>query len=99
MCCRPELQAAKNPDRVILGAYRAPGLELLAHNRCDFARLLMARRNQKRRFAGPERLEVLLDRSFPQSCTIGDLLNHSMVLQLLPAGQEPAGLQILDRGF
>ena len=71
---------------MILSAYRALGLELLAHNRCDFARLLMARRNQKRRFAGPERLEVLLDRSFPKCFTIDDLFNHSMALQLVPAG-------------
>jgi hypothetical protein len=51
---------------VILGAYRALGLELLTHNRCDFARLLMARRNHKGRFTGPERPEVLLDRYFPK---------------------------------
>jgi hypothetical protein len=71
---------------VILSAYRALGFELLAHNRCDFARLLMARRNHKRRFTGPERLEALLDRSFPKCFTIHNLFNDSMALQLVPAG-------------
>jgi hypothetical protein len=51
---------------VILGAYRALGLELPAHNGCHFARLLMARRNHKGRFAGSDCLEVLLDCFFPK---------------------------------
>jgi len=84
---------------VILSAYGAVGLESLAHNRSDLVRLLVARRNHKRRFAGPERHEVLLDRFFPKCFTIDDLLDDSMALQLLPAGLEPAGLQILDRGL
>ena len=71
---------------MILGAYRAPGLELPAHNRSDLARLLVARRNHKRRFAGPERLEVLFDGSFPKRFTIDDLFNDTMVLQFVPAG-------------
>jgi hypothetical protein len=82
----PELQAAKNLNGVILSAYRALGLELPAHNRCDFACLLVARRNHKRRFTGPECLEVLVDCSFPKYFTIDDLLNDSMALQLVPAG-------------
>jgi hypothetical protein len=45
---------------VILRAYRTFSLELLAHDRGDFARFLMARGNHKRRFAGSERLEALL---------------------------------------
>ena len=44
-----------------------------------------------------KRLEVLRDRSFPQCFTIDDLFNYSIVLQFLPAGLEPAGLQIFDR--
>jgi hypothetical protein len=84
---------------VILRAYRTFSLELLAHNRGDFARLLMARRNHKRRFAGPACLEVLLDRSFAQLYVIGDLFDDSIVLQLLPAGPEPSRFQILDREF
>jgi len=61
----PEVHAAKNNDRVILRAYRAFSLESLAHNRRDLACLLVARTDHKRCFAGPKRLEVLLDRSFP----------------------------------
>jgi hypothetical protein len=63
---------------------------LLAHNRRDFARLVMARGNHERRFAGPECLEVLLDSSFVQFYAIGELFNGSVVLQLLPACLEPA---------
>ena len=33
----PDVQAAKNVDRVILGAYRALSLKSLAHKRSDFA--------------------------------------------------------------
>jgi hypothetical protein len=39
----PNIHAAKNVDRVILRAYRTLSLQLLAHNRGDFARLVMAR--------------------------------------------------------
>jgi hypothetical protein len=59
----------------------------------------VARRDHERRFAGPKRLEVLLDRFFAHCFTIGHLLNDSTALQLLPAGLEPAGFQILDCGF
>jgi hypothetical protein len=37
-----EVHAAKNGDRVILCAYRAFSLELLTHDRGDFARLVMS---------------------------------------------------------
>ena len=90
---------AKNANRVVLESYAAFGLESLAHNQRDLARIVVSRRDQERRLAGPKRPEVLLDRSFPQCFTIGDLFNDSMMLQLFPAGPEPAGLHILDCGF
>jgi hypothetical protein len=65
---------------VILRPYRAFSLEALAHNRGDFARLIMARGNHERRFPGPPRLEVLLDRSFSQFYVIGDLFDDSIGL-------------------
>jgi hypothetical protein len=40
--------------------------------------------------------KVLLDRSFPQCFTVGDLLDDSMVLQLLPAGLKSAGLDLMS---
>jgi hypothetical protein len=82
-----------------LGAYRALSLELLADNRGDFACLVMFGRYHYRRFTGPERLEVLLDRSFPQFYAIGDLFDDSMLFKFLPAGLEPPRFQILDRGL
>ena len=84
---------------VILRAYCAFRLEFLAYNCGDFARLLMARGNHERRFAGSESTEVLHDRSFPQFCAIGDLFDDSKVLQLLPTCLESACFQILDRRF
>jgi hypothetical protein len=84
---------------MILRAYRTLSLQLLAHNRGDFARLLMAKGNHKRRFAGSPRFEMLLDRPFPQFHAIGDLFDDSIVLQLLPARLKPPCFQILDRCF
>jgi hypothetical protein len=84
---------------VILGAYRALGLEFLAYNCSDFARLLMERRNHQRRFARPERLQMLLDRSLAQFYVIDDLFDDSKVLQLLPTCLESACFQILNRRF
>ena len=55
----------------------------MAHDRGDFARLLMAKGNHKRRFAGSPRFEMLLDRPFPQLHAIGDLFDDSMVLSCI----------------
>jgi uncharacterized Ntn-hydrolase superfamily protein len=55
----------------------------MAHDRGDFARLLMARGNHERRFTGPACLEVLLDRSLPQFHAIGNLFDDSMVLSCI----------------
>jgi hypothetical protein len=74
-------------------------LQLLPHNRGDFARLLMTKGNHERRFTGPERLEVLLDGSFPQFYVISELFDDSMVLKFLPAILKAAGFEILDRRF
>jgi hypothetical protein len=96
---RPEVHAAKYTNRVILESYGAFGLESLPYNRSDLARLLVARRDHERRFSGPKRLEVLLDRSFQHCLTIGDLFDDSVMLQFFPPGLETTGLQILDRAF
>jgi hypothetical protein len=42
---------------------------------------------------------VLLEGSFPQFYDSGDLFDDSMLLQLLPAGLEPPGFQILNCSF
>jgi hypothetical protein len=52
---------------VVYHAYRALSLELLAHNRRDFARLIVASGDHQRRFTVLECVEVLFDRFFAQS--------------------------------
>ena len=95
----PEIHAAQNGDRVILRAYCAFRLQFLAYNCNDFAPLLMARGNHQRGFAGPECLQMLLDRSLVQFYVIDDLFDDSKVLQLFPTCLESACFQILDRRF
>src|ERR1700722_17313013 len=76
-------------------AYCAFRLKFLAHNCSDLAPFLMARGNHRRRFARPECLQMMLDRSLEQLYLIDDLFDHSKVLQLLPACLESACFQIL----
>jgi hypothetical protein len=67
---------------VILCAYRAFSLELLSHDRGDFARFLVARTNHERRFTGLKSREMLFDGSFPQFCSICKLFDDSVLFQI-----------------
>jgi hypothetical protein len=66
---------------VILDAYHPFDLELLAHNRGDFARLLMADRNHERRFARPQRLAPKPKIYTPRITLYAEYAVHGFLLQ------------------